>query len=71
MAAKKPSAQTCSARTSAERLAGSDLAKAFAESALSLEDKLEHFPRYIRRQRVTRFLALYEIFKRVLSIRVP
>jgi hypothetical protein len=33
------------------------------------ERKIENFPKYVRRQNLTRFLALYEIFKRVLPVK--
>ena len=33
------------------------------------ETKLENFPKYVRRQNLTRFIALYEIFKRVLPVK--
>lgn len=33
------------------------------------EEKMEQFPKYVRRQNLTRFLALYELFKRVLGIK--
>jgi len=41
----------------------------FAASPSSWETKLENFPKYVRRQNLTRFLALYEIFKRVLPVK--
>jgi len=33
------------------------------------DKKMENFPKYVRRSNLTRFLALYEIFKRVLHIK--
>lgn len=33
------------------------------------EEKLEQFPKYVRRQNLTRFLALYEIFKKVVDVK--
>ena len=33
------------------------------------EEKMENFPKYVRRQNMTRFLALYEIFKRVINVK--
>lgn len=33
------------------------------------ETKLENFPKYVRRQNLTRFLALYELYKRQLPIK--
>lgn len=41
----------------------------FTESKNTLETRLDEFPRYVRRQRVTRFLALYEIFKLILPVK--
>ena len=35
----------------------------------SWESKLENFPKYVRRQNLTRFLVLYEIFKKVLEVK--
>lgn len=33
------------------------------------EKKMENFPKYVRRQNLTRLLALYEIFKRTMSVK--
>ena len=33
------------------------------------ESKMENFPKYVRRQNLTRFLVLYEIFKKVLKVK--
>lgn len=41
----------------------------FERNPQSWEGKLENFPKYVRRQNLTRFLALYEIFKRVLDVK--
>src|SRR5690606_37082370 len=41
----------------------------FERNPSSWETKLENFPKYVRRQNLTRFLALYEIFKRVLTVK--
>jgi len=30
---------------------------------------MENFPKYIKRQNLTRFIALYEIYKRILPIK--
>lgn len=43
--------------------------KCFERNPESWERKMENFPKYVRRQNLTRFLALYEIFKRVLDIK--
>lgn len=41
----------------------------FDRNSESWEKKIENFPKYVRRQNITRFLALYEIFKRVLPVK--
>lgn len=41
----------------------------FEANPSTWETKLENFPKYVRRQNLTRFLALYEIYKRVLPIK--
>lgn len=40
-----------------------DLCAAFENSPISLAQKLETFPRHVRRQDLARFLARYEVFK--------
>ena len=45
---------------------GAEIEKIFNESADAVETRLENFPKYVRRQHLTRFLAHYEIFKRIL-----
>jgi hypothetical protein len=56
-------------RTTAEQKVPQEIARVFQESPGDLISKLENFPKYIRRQRVTRFIALYEIFKKVLPVK--
>ncbi len=56
-------------RTQAEREAATRLAHAFERCADSIETKLDNFTKYIRRQRLTRLLALYEIFKRIVNVK--
>jgi len=56
-------------RTQAEKEAGEKLARAFAISPESTETKLENFTKYIRRQKLTRLLALYEIFQKILPVK--
>jgi macrocin-O-methyltransferase TylF-like protien len=56
-------------RTDAEKAVGRETAEIFARSADSVEARLENFPKYVRRQHLKRFLALYEIFKRVLPVK--
>lgn len=56
-------------RTPEERLVGSEIARLFDESPDAVETKLENFPKYVRRQHLTGFLARYELFKKVLSVK--
>ena len=56
-------------RTSEESLVGKNYAKLFEENKNPTEKKLENFPKYVRRQNITRFLALYEIFKLTIKIK--
>ena len=56
-------------RTEIERQVGRNLERIFLESSDSVEVKLENFPKYVRRQHLKRFLALYEIFKLVLPVK--
>jgi len=56
-------------RTAAEERVGSALVQAFEQSGDSLEARLETFPRYARRKTITRFVTLYELFKRVLDVK--
>jgi len=50
-------------RTNAEAQEGSNNAEVFNDNPASWETKMENFPKYVRRQNITRFLALYELFK--------
>lgn len=56
-------------RTEQERAVGQAIEKIFEESPDPVEVRLENFPKYVRRQHLTRFLALYEIFKRILPVK--
>lgn len=56
-------------RTEAERLEAGENKKLFDENPNPWESKIENFPKYVRRQNLTRFLVLYEIFKRVLNVK--
>lgn len=56
-------------RTAKEQHVGRNVEALFLESADSVETKLENFPKYVRRQHLKRFLALYEIFKLVLPVK--
>jgi hypothetical protein len=56
-------------RTTIECRVGSQVADVFERCRDTTEEKLENFPKYVRRQQLKRFLALYEIFKMVLSVK--
>jgi len=56
-------------RTEAERLEGVAIKACFDRNPEPWEKKLENFPKYVRRQNLTRFLALYEIYKRILPVK--
>lgn len=56
-------------RTQAEQQTGKNIERIFDACLDSVEIKLENFPKYVRRQHLKRFLALYEIFKLVLPVK--
>jgi hypothetical protein len=56
-------------RTNAEREEGSRNKALFEANPSTWETKLENFPKYVRRQNLTRFMALYELYKRQLPIK--
>jgi len=56
-------------RTKSEKEIGRKLEQVFMKAHGSVEDKLENFPKYIRRQKLTRLLALYELFKKVIFVK--
>lgn len=56
-------------KTPQEAAVGPAIAKVFERSSDSTEQKLEAFPRYVRRQHLKRFLAMYELYKRILSVK--
>lgn len=56
-------------RTAAEAEIGKRLEAIFLNNPATVEEKLENFPKYIRRQRVTRYLALYELFKLCMPVK--
>lgn len=55
-------------RTDKESLISERLVEQANSSPAGLGQTYEHFPKFLRRQRVTRFLALYEIFKLSLPV---
>jgi Macrocin-O-methyltransferase (TylF) len=56
-------------RTSSEQRAAERTAAAFEGNPDSLAIKLDNFPKYVRRVPLKRFLAMYEIFKRILPVK--
>lgn len=56
-------------RTEAEKKIGKEIEEVFLKCKDSVEIKLENFTKYIKRQKLTRLLAMYEIFKKVLPIK--
>ena len=56
-------------RTTQERLVGKEIEKVFNSSSDPVEVRLENFPKYVRRAHLTRLLALYELFKRVMPVK--
>ena len=56
-------------RTEAESVEASSNKKWFDSNTGSWDEKMENFPKYVRRQNLTRFLVLYEIFKKILNVK--
>src|SRR3954465_2272989 len=56
-------------RTAAEQEVGTNIARIFDACSDPTEIKLENFPKYVRRQHLKRFLAMYEIFKLALPVK--
>ena len=56
-------------RTDLERQAASRIEEIFLANPDSVQIKLENFPKYVRRQHLKRFLAMYEIFKKALPVK--
>jgi hypothetical protein len=50
-------------KTEAEREVGKNIERIFEECSDPIEVKLQNFPKYVRRQHLKRFLAMYELFK--------
>lgn len=67
--AKRRVALSGGLRTSAEQQEGNRNRQCFERHPGSWETKMDNFPKYVRRQPLTRFLALYEIFKTVLEVK--
>ncbi len=56
-------------RTDAEQHEAPRNKDCFERNSGSWEQKMENFPKYVRRQNLTRFISLYEIFKRVTTVK--
>lgn len=56
-------------QTDVEEDVGSRLADIFLECPDSVETKLKNFPKYVRRQHLKRFLAMYEVFKLAMPVK--
>ncbi len=56
-------------RTNSEQQEALKNKKLFEKNTDSWETKIENFPKYVRRQNITRFLALYEIFKKIIKVK--
>lgn len=56
-------------RTPVEAEVGKNIERIFNQCSDPLEVKLQNFPKYVRRQHLKRFLAMYELFKLVLPVK--
>src|SRR5450759_4752878 len=56
-------------RTAVEKEVGKDIARIFEDCPDPTEIKLENFPKYVRRQHLKRFLAMYEVFKLAMPVK--
>jgi hypothetical protein len=56
-------------RTDTENQVGRKIEEIFISAPGNIESKLEQFPKYVRRQHLKRFLAMYELFKMVLPVK--
>jgi hypothetical protein len=56
-------------KTDTELEVGKSMENIFVKCPDRIETKLENFPKYVRRQHLKRFLAMYEIFKLILSVK--
>jgi hypothetical protein len=56
-------------RTPVEQQVGKNLEQIFTSCPDPVQVKLENFPKYVRRQQLKRFLALYEIFKLAVPVK--
>jgi hypothetical protein len=56
-------------RTKSEQETGKRISEVFTKCPDNTETKLENFPKYIRRQNLTRLLSQYEVFKKILDVK--
>jgi hypothetical protein len=56
-------------RTPSEIEVGKNIERIFNECADPVDIKLQNFPKYVRRQHLKRFLAMYELFKLALPVK--
>lgn len=56
-------------RSQIEKEIGKRLEKTFTGNPDTVEIKLDNFTKYIKRQKLTRMLSLYEIFKKILTVK--
>lgn len=66
---KAPIAVAGGLRTQAEHQESILNQELFETNPSSWSSKMENFPKYVRRQNLTRYLALYEIFKRQICVK--
>lgn len=69
MSSKKTITAEANFRKNSETEAVSDYINIFESSADTLQNKLQNFIKYVRRQDLTKMIARYEIFKKVLGIK--
>jgi hypothetical protein len=58
-----------SLKTETEQAVGKSLERIFVNCPDAIETKLENFPKYVRRQHLKRFIAMYELFKIILPVK--
>jgi hypothetical protein len=69
MTIQQPIAVEGGLRSAAEQQEPQRLVDCFERNPEGIDKRLENFPKYVRRQNLTRFLALYEIYKKILPIK--
>tara|TARA_B100000989_G_scaffold297985_1_gene285563 strand:- start:1424 stop:2185 length:762 start_codon:yes stop_codon:yes gene_type:complete len=66
---KKNVAVSGGLRTNDEQMEASLNKECFESNPTTWEAKMENFPKYVKRQNLTRFLAMYEIFKLIVDVK--